>query len=69
MDATLDRYLGVLLGLAVGDAVGTTVEFKPRGTFTPVTDMGAAGLRPGACRMDSCSSYPRSGQRSHSSSS
>jgi ADP-ribosyl-[dinitrogen reductase] hydrolase len=45
-----DRYLGCLIGLAVGDAVGTTVEFSPRGTFPPVTDMvggGPFGLRPG----------------------
>ena len=44
------RFLGCLLGLACGDAVGTTVEFKPRGTFGPVTDMvggGPFGLRPG----------------------
>ena len=34
-----DRYRGSLLGLACGDAVGTTVEFKPRGSFAPVTDM------------------------------
>jgi ADP-ribosyl-[dinitrogen reductase] hydrolase len=40
---TLDRFLGCLLGLAVGDAVGTTVEFLPRGTFTPVTDMIGQG--------------------------
>ncbi len=46
----LDRYRGCLLGLAVGDAIGTTVEFKPRGTFPPVTDMvggGAFNLQPG----------------------
>ncbi|MEE2717253.1 MAG: ADP-ribosylglycohydrolase family protein, partial [SAR324 cluster bacterium] len=30
------RYQGSLIGLAVGDAVGTTVEFKPPGTFPPV---------------------------------
>ena len=50
MDVTLDRYLGALLGLAVGDAVGTTVEFKPRGAFAAVTDMvggGPFGLAPG----------------------
>ena len=50
MDASLDRYLGALLGLAVGDAVGTTVEFKSRGAFPPVTDMvggGPFGLKPG----------------------
>ncbi|NWN47507.1 ADP-ribosylglycohydrolase family protein [Pseudomonas sp. MAFF 301514] len=39
----LDRYRGSLLGLACGDAVGTTVEFMPRGTFTPVTDMVGGG--------------------------
>ena len=38
-----ERYRGALLGLAVGDAVGTTVEFSPRGTFTPVTDMIGGG--------------------------
>ncbi len=31
----LDRARGALLGLAAGDAVGTTVEFKPRGSFKP----------------------------------
>jgi ADP-ribosyl-[dinitrogen reductase] hydrolase len=39
-----------LLGLAVGDAVGTSVEFRARGTFPPVTDMGGGGpfgLKPG----------------------
>lgn len=47
---SLDRFRGCLLGLACGDAVGTTVEFKPRGSFPPVTDMtggGPFGLRPG----------------------
>ena len=46
----LDRYRGCLLGLAVGDAIGTTVEFKARGTFPPVTGMtggGAFNLEPG----------------------
>jgi ADP-ribosyl-[dinitrogen reductase] hydrolase len=46
----LDRYRGCLLGLAVGDALGTTVEFQPRGTFPPVTEMvggGAFNLKPG----------------------
>src|SRR5215204_2069822 len=45
-----DRVRGALIGLAVGDAVGTTVEFKAPGTFAPVTDMvggGPFGLRPG----------------------
>ena len=46
----LDRYRGCLLGLAVGDAIGTTVEFKARGSFVPVTDMTGGGvfhLKPG----------------------
>ena len=34
-----DRSRGCLLGLAVGDAVGTTVEFKKRGSFPPLTNM------------------------------
>lgn len=46
----LNRFRGCLLGLAVGDAVGTTVEFRPRGSFTPVTEMTGGGpfrLKPG----------------------
>ena len=46
----IDRAMGCLLGLAVGDAVGTTVEFKPRGSFEPVADMIGGGpfhLAPG----------------------
>lgn len=39
----IDRMRGALLGLAVGDAVGTSVEFKPRGSFAPVTDMTGGG--------------------------
>jgi ADP-ribosyl-[dinitrogen reductase] hydrolase len=45
-----ERYRGALLGLACGDAVGTTVEFKPRGSFQPLTDMVGGGpfhLKPG----------------------
>lgn len=39
-----------LLGLAIGDAVGTTLEFRTRGTFEPLTDMiggGPFALEPG----------------------
>ncbi|HOY73852.1 MAG TPA: ADP-ribosylglycohydrolase family protein [Bacteroidales bacterium] len=39
----VDRYTGCLLGLACGDAVGTTLEFKPRGSFEPITDMVGGG--------------------------
>lgn len=45
-----EKFRGCLLGLAVGDAVGTTLEFKRRGTFEPVTDMVGGGpfnLQPG----------------------
>jgi ADP-ribosylglycohydrolase len=45
-----DRLRGALLGLACGDALGTTLEFKAPGTFEPITDMiggGPFGLKPG----------------------
>ena len=45
-----NRFRGCLLGLAVGDALGTTVEFNKPGAFEPVTDMaggGPFGLEPG----------------------
>jgi ADP-ribosylglycohydrolase len=38
-----DRIRGALIGLAVGDAVGTTVEFKAPRTFPLVTDMVGGG--------------------------
>ncbi|SHG46780.1 ADP-ribosylglycohydrolase family protein [Massilia sp. CF038] len=41
--SALARYQGCLLGLACGDAVGTTVEFMARGSFPPVTDMTGGG--------------------------
>lgn len=47
---TRDRYLGALLGMAAGDALGTTLEFRPWGTFAPLTDMvggGPFGLQAG----------------------
>lgn len=45
-----DRAIGALLGLAVGDAVGTTLEFARRDANPPVTDMVGGGpfsLKPG----------------------
>jgi ADP-ribosyl-[dinitrogen reductase] hydrolase len=39
----LARSRGALIGLAVGDAVGTTLEFEPPGSFTPLTDMVGGG--------------------------
>ncbi|WP_372880339.1 ADP-ribosylglycohydrolase family protein [Psychromonas sp.] len=38
-----DKSRGCLVGLAVGDAVGTTLEFRPPGTFKPLTDMVGGG--------------------------
>ncbi len=45
-----DRFRGCLLGLAAGDALGTTLEFKTPGTFEPIDDMVGGGpfnLQPG----------------------
>lgn len=45
-----ERFRAALLGLACGDAVGTSVEFQPRGSFKPLTDMVGGGpfnLKPG----------------------
>jgi len=50
MQIDLNRFRGCLLGLAAGDAVGTTVEFQKCGSFPPVTDMVGGGpfhLKPG----------------------
>jgi ADP-ribosyl-[dinitrogen reductase] hydrolase len=55
MSPHLVRFRGSLLGLACGDAVGTTVEFQARGSFLPVTDMvggGPFGLPAGAWTDD-----------------
>ena len=46
----IQRYEGCLFGLAAGDALGTTVEFKAPGSFTPLTDIvggGPFGLKKG----------------------
>ena len=48
--STRERYRGALLGLAAGDALGTTLEFKPPGSFRPIDDMVGGGpfhLQPG----------------------
>ena len=49
--AIRDRALGAFLGLATGDAVGTTLEFEPRDAQPLLKDMtggGPFGLPPGA---------------------
>lgn len=38
-----DRIKGALIGLACGDAVGTTLEFETRGAFEPISDMIGGG--------------------------
>src|ERR1019366_7172749 len=38
-----DRYRGSLLGLAAGDALGTTLEFRSPGTFEPIDDLIGGG--------------------------
>ena len=48
--ALLDRGVGALLGLAVGDALGTTLEFMRRDAQPPLTDIIGGGpfrLEPG----------------------
>jgi len=45
-----DRAVGALLGLAIGDAIGTTLEFRARDTYEALTDMvggGPFGLKAG----------------------
>lgn len=45
-----DRACGALLGLAVGDAIGTTLEFTLKDSYPPLTDMvggGPFGLKAG----------------------
>ena len=39
----LDRFRGSLLGLACGDAISATDEFKSRGTFSAPTEMMGGG--------------------------
>jgi ADP-ribosyl-[dinitrogen reductase] hydrolase len=49
------RFQGCLAGLACGDAVGTTLEFSPPGSFEPIDDMPGGGpfdLKPGAWTDD-----------------
>ncbi len=44
------RYRGCMLGLAAGDALGTTLEFRPPGSFRSLEDMvggGPFGLQAG----------------------
>jgi ADP-ribosylglycohydrolase len=50
-----ERIIGALVGLATGDALGTTLEFRPPGTFEPIDDMVGGGpfnLAPGQSTDD-----------------
>lgn len=50
-----DKTIGALVGLATGDALGTTLEFKPYNSFEPIKDIvggGPFGLNPGAWTDD-----------------
>lgn len=42
-EAHIQRAQGCFAGLALGDALGTTVEFSPPGSFTPMTDIVGGG--------------------------
>jgi ADP-ribosyl-[dinitrogen reductase] hydrolase len=53
--ALRERYQGSLVGLACGDALGATLQFRVAGQFTPLTDMLGGGhwrLQPGAWTDD-----------------
>lgn len=39
----LERVKGSLFGLAIGDALGAPIEFRPPGTFKPITGMTGGG--------------------------
>ena len=43
MAVALDRAKGALVGLALGDALGTTLEFASRDSMPPVTDLMGGG--------------------------
>lgn len=40
----INKYRGSLFGLAVGDALGISVEFMLPGSFTPINDMKGGGV-------------------------
>src|SRR5918994_700245 len=42
-EGMISRCRGALLGLACGDALGTTLEFRPPGSFPPIRDLVGGG--------------------------
>lgn len=52
MTLDIDRFRGSLLGLAVDDALCSTVDFSPRGTFALLTDMPGGGRKQITRRAD-----------------
>ena len=51
----LSPIVGALVGLGVGDALGTSLEFRRPGSFEPITDMVGGGpfdLAPGQSTDD-----------------
>ncbi|WP_202903917.1 ADP-ribosylglycohydrolase family protein [Pseudoalteromonas ruthenica] len=56
----INRFRGALLGLAIGDALGTTLEFQPKGSFAPISEMiggGPFNLKPGYWTDDTSMMY------------
>lgn len=43
LSSIADSHRGMLIGLAVGDALGMPVEFMDSGDFEPLTGMEAGG--------------------------
>lgn len=59
IEAIRDRALGAMLGLAVGDALGTTLEFSRRDSHEPLTGIVGGGpfrLKPGEWTDDTAMS-------------
>ena len=42
-DDDINRFRGALIGTAIGDALGTTLEFTVPGSFTPIDDIVGGG--------------------------
>ncbi len=56
----INRFRGALLGCALGDALGTTLEFQPPGSFQPIDDIvggGPFGLKVGEWTDDTSMMY------------